>query len=371
MEGYKSIDNPYTMQFGAIPKKQYIKRQQVTDEIVLNFKRNIPTYRGIFITGVRGCGKTVLMGKIRDTVAKEKNEKGIKDWITVTLEPDGNLIDSLARALYRNPMLKDAFLEAEIDFSVLQIGLKLKRAKLIASDEKDALIYMLDVLKKLELKVLVCIDEVTSTKDVAAFSHMMSSLANQDYDIYVLMTGLTSNIEKIQNKPDLTFLYRAKKYNLETLNITLIRQDYQKTLGLSFDDASYLANITKGYSFAYQVIGFYYWEELCMVKSRDNIKLERILENIDGTLYSMAYDKIWSEQNSGSKNILIALKDLQKETGIESQKVENIRNKIDMTSDTFGHYRDGLLNNSILISPSYGFLAFSLPRFYEYVDSVK
>ena len=47
--------------------------------------------------------------------------------------------------------------------------------------------------------MLVTIDEITYSEDVAKFSHALSSYASEDYDIYVLMTGLKENIDKIKN----------------------------------------------------------------------------------------------------------------------------------------------------------------------------
>ncbi len=52
----------------------------------------------------------------------------------------------------------------------------------------------LGVLKKAGKNVLVTIDEITYSENVAKFSNAMSSYAGADYDIYVLMTGLTENV---------------------------------------------------------------------------------------------------------------------------------------------------------------------------------
>ncbi len=61
----------------------------MTNEIISNFVRDIPTYRGMFITGVRGSGKTVIMVDIRNKI------DALDEWITVDLNPESNLLDSL------------------------------------------------------------------------------------------------------------------------------------------------------------------------------------------------------------------------------------------------------------------------------------
>ena len=100
--------NPYTLQFSFIPP-QLIERTVITDEIISNYTRPVPTYRGMFITGVRGSGKTVLLGNIRSRIDT------LKDWITIDLNPESNLLESLARGLYMIPELKALFIKARWD----------------------------------------------------------------------------------------------------------------------------------------------------------------------------------------------------------------------------------------------------------------
>ena len=102
MNGYKTVDNPYTLQFSYVPPK-HIERAVISNEIIENFTKNIPTYRGMFITGVRGSGKTVMLSDIRNKIVQKK------DWITVDINPESDLLDSLARALYLIPELKALF----------------------------------------------------------------------------------------------------------------------------------------------------------------------------------------------------------------------------------------------------------------------
>ena len=148
------------------------------------------------------------------------------DWITVDIEnPEGNILDSLARALYRIPEIKALFIKAKLDLSVLGLGVSIEKADIIASNENDAIDFMLKILKKENKKVLVTIDEVTYCKEIASFSHSLSSYARAGYEIYVLMTGLKENIKAIKNDKSLTFLYRAKEHVLDPLNITAIVAD--------------------------------------------------------------------------------------------------------------------------------------------------
>ncbi len=364
MDGFNAIDNPYTLQFSFVPPK-LIERRAITDEIINNFIRKTPTYRGMFITGVRGSGKTVMMSDIRNRISEKA------EWVAVDLNPETNLLDSLARGLYMIPEIKALFIKARLDFSMLGIGIHIEKADLFASNEEDALNMMLKVIKKAGKKVLVTIDEITYSKDVARFSHALSSYAGLDYDVYVLMTGLSDNINNIKNKKSLTFLYRAKIRELDALNITAIRSDYQKTLGLDREKAEMLAFMTRGYSLAYQALGYHCWEEISKSKNYDAIDYDLIMEKLDMTLAEMAYDKIWDELSENDMKVLQSMSQIIVSEDNNDIKVEQLRESVSMTSDVFTRYRKRLIDDGIIEGGRYGYVRMRLPRFEEYILSDK
>ena len=362
MKEFIEINNPYTLQFSYMPP-QFIERTLVTNEIISNYVREVPTYRGMFITGVRGSGKTVILSDIRKKISE------LKEWITVDINPETNLLDSLARGLYLIPELKTLFIKAKLDFSILGIGVHLEDSALVASNEEDALKIMLEALKKAGKKVLVTIDEVTYGRDVARFSHALSSYAGAGYDIYVLMTGLADNIKNIKNQKSLTFLYRAKVVELEALNITAISADYRKILEIDRERAEELAYSTRGYSLAFQAVGYHAWNHVCRCGKDSNTSWGDVYNNLDVTLTELAYDKIWDEYSEGDKIVLKAMNELIKASGKGSVKVEDIRNSVDMTSNTFSTYRSRLIESGAVDGKTYGRLSFKLPRFENYIDT--
>lgn len=363
MRKFEENKNPYTLQFSYIPP-QFIERTLITNEIISNFVRDVPTYRGMFITGVRGSGKTVIMGDIRNKIDARDG------WITVDINPESNLLDSLARGLYLIPAIKALFVKAKLDISILGIGVHIENAELVASNEEDAIKLMLSILKKAGKKVLVTIDEVTYSEDVAKFSHAMSSYAGADYDIYVLMTGLTENIKAIKNKKSLTFLYRAKEKELDGLNITAICADYQKTLEVSREKAEELAFCTRGYSLAFQALGYHCWSAFSTGAKQDKIFWDDIYQKLDITLSELAYEKIWSELSTGDKKVLRAISELSKKEKTGKVKVEAIREAAGMSSNTFTTYRKRLMESGVVDGSQYGYLALALPRFEKFIGNI-
>lgn len=353
---FKSENNPFTLQFSYIPP-QYISRKTLTDEIVNDLKKKTPAFRGHFLTGVRGSGKSVMMADIYNIM------HGLEDWVTVDIEnPECDILDSLARGIYRNPAMKTLFLNAKLDISVLGLGVSVEKANLVASNASDAVDMMLKVLKREGKKLLITIDEVTYCHEIAAFSHALSAYARAGYEVYVLMTGLKENIKAIKNDKSLTFLYRAKEHTLEPLNTMAIIADYVKVFGVNREAAEKMAWNTKGYSFAFQVLGYLYWEALCN-KAYEEIDEEDINVNYDQYLSEFVYEKIWSELPTTEKKVLRGIADTQ------SHDVKTIRENISMNSSKFSVYRNRLMERGLIDGREYGKVKLVLPRFDVFIKS--
>ena len=68
---------------------------------------------------------------------------------------------------------------------------------------------------------------------------------------------LHDNINDLRNEKNLTFLYRVPEIRLGSLNLSTIAANYKKNLNVSDEDAVKMATLTKGYSFASQVMGYF------------------------------------------------------------------------------------------------------------------
>ena len=344
-------ENPFTLQFSYIPP-QYITRKALINDIIGDLDRDIPTFRCHFLTGVRGAGKSVLMAEISNIIREKK------DWITVDIpDPTANILEALARGLCRQPGLRALFIEAKLDISILGINLSVKKPDFVASNEYDAVDMMLKALGKFKKRVLVTIDEVTYNSQIGCFSHALSAYARAGYELYVIMTGLKENIKAIKNDKSLTFLYRAKEHELEPLNISSIINTYGRVLGVDAETAEELARLTKGYSFAFQVVGYIYWNALC---KQNNVEIKDLLPEFDQYLAEFAYDKIWSELAPTERKVVSAL------ASTVDGKVSEIREILEMESGKFSVYRERLIDKGIVDGKEYGYLKLKLPRFAEY-----
>lgn len=64
----------------------------------------------------------------------------------------------------------------------------------------------------------------------------------------------------LQNEETLTFLYRAPKIHLTPLSIGTVADNYSRTMQRPKETALEMARLTKGYPFAFQVLGYHTYE---------------------------------------------------------------------------------------------------------------
>lgn len=343
------MNNPFTLSFGKKPL-QYVSRISQTQEIIEKFNNTEPTEQIYMIIGVRGAGKTVTM----TAVASEL--RAMDDWVVVELNPTRDLLQSLAAKLYSLPEMHTHFVQAKLDFSLLGLGVSLENATPI-TDIENAIGLMLEELQRREKRLLITIDEVINSEYIKIFVSAFQIFIRREYPLFLLMTGLYENVYNLQNDKSLTFLYRAPKMILEPLNYTAVRKRYMDIFELDMEAAGIMAGLTKGYPFAFQVLGYLYWE------NRETKTIKEILPEYDQYLEEYVYNKIWAETSAKDQAVLAAM------SQSDETKVKIIREKINMTSAQFSPYRDRLKNKGILDTRTYGEISFALPRFAEFIQT--
>lgn len=337
--------NPYTLLFGKEPV-QMISRKADSAVILSSFLAEQPSQQVYMITGVRGTGKTVFMTEIMRQLSHQEQ------WVVVELNPERNLLEDLAAKLNSDRLLAGIFQKADIDLSFFGIGVKIEGSH-PAVNLETALSHMLESLKKNGKRVLIAIDEVTSTPGMREFVHSFQMFVRQDLPVFLIMTGLYQNIDLLQNEKGLTFLYRAPKITLSPLSIRAISRQYQKTFGLDQKSAETMAAITKGYSFAFQVLGYLSWEH-----GGDYLE---VIDEYKRYLADYSYDKIWTELSPGDRKIAHGI------AASGSSKILDIRNYMKIETNQFNPYRKRLIKKGVLNGDLYGYVNFVLPFFKEYI----
>ncbi len=340
-------DNPFTITFGKQPGR-LISRYEDIDEITSTFDSDNPVSQTYIIEGVRGSGKTVLM----TTVAKVLAEG--KDWIIINLNPAMDLLSNFAIRLKDACNNKPELLKKGFSISAAGFGVGINgdgndtdHVGIIERAFKD--------LMKAGKKVLITIDEVVNDKNMRVFASQFQIFVRQDYPIFLIMTGLYENIYEIQNDPGLTFLLRSPKIITGPLSILQIKNQYRNIFETDDDSAQALANLTKGYAFAFQALGVSYWNN----RSKG---MDAVLEQYDELLDDFVYKKIWDTLSAKDREILRAIEE-------ETVKTADICSRAGISNSSFAKYRDKLILKGLIWSPQYGYTSLTLPRFHEVVSN--
>jgi AAA+ ATPase superfamily predicted ATPase len=336
-------DNPFSLTFGKKPN-QYISRYDNMMEIINAFTSENAICQTYLISGIRGSGKTVLM----TSVAKELAATG--EWYVADLNSTQDLLEDLVYRLADACGRKDGLSETGMNVSVAGFGLGFSGKR----EEKDSvgkIEALLEYARKKGKKVLITIDEVMNNSSMAVFASQFQIFVRKDYPVYLIMTGLYENIYAIQNNPSLTFLLRSPKIFMNPLSLLQISEHYRQVFEINKNEANQLAAYTKGYAFAFQALGFLYWEY------RGERKEQDIIRELEHLLDEFAYRKIWESLSGQDKNIVLFLADSGK------CQVKYLRESLQMTSGTFSKYRERLMYKGLIRSPERGMVELTLPRF--------
>ena len=342
------MSNPYTLVFGQ-PPLEIIERKTQADRIISEFCQEHPSNYLNLVTGIRGCGKTVFITRIANRLREKK------EWVVINLNPQRDLLTALAAKLNSDHVLNRIFAEAEINLQAFGLGVGIKGAPPV-TDIEEALTRMLRSLQRHGKRVLITIDEVTNSRDIRVFASAYQIFLREELPVFLLMTGLFSHMDRLRNAEGMTFLERAPRTVLAPLNFTAMVDKYAGTLGVSQETAVRLAKETKGYAFAFQVVGYYAWE------NPDH--MDQVLKDARDYLFEFAYQKIWTELSAKDREVALAV--YRSETG----EVARVRELMNWSSNQFNPYRDRLLKSGVITSPQNGYVELALPWFGVYAASV-
>ena len=217
----KEID-PFTRTPG-IAGKAYIDNG-IADEILTNFCDDDSAKMVYKITGLRGSGKSVEYSKVIRTLKEDKK------WLVYPLSVSGNVVSTLISKLSMEKFIDSDFSKLEIS-STTSVG---GSAFVVKGDEaisvkkttqKDEhyyseeaiLVNMITAANKKGFKVLIGIDDISKTPDVVNLLSMIDSMILEGLKIYLIVTGLTENIEEFSSVDNLTFFKRSDSKEIKTL----------------------------------------------------------------------------------------------------------------------------------------------------------
>ena len=337
--------NPFDITFGKEPYN-IISRKGDLAPVYHSFSDEQPNSQVYILTGIRGSGKTVAMTTISEDYRK------MDKWVVVELNSEGDMLEQLASKLIDEGHLKKLFLKGEFQFSFQGISFSLKGGETI-NNVSSLLKKEFEYLKKKNVRVLITVDEAVSSPNMRYFTQEYQILLRNGFPVFLLMTGLYQNIYSLTKSKGNTFLLRAPKINLTPLNLLSIQGSYSKIFGLTLEQASALAKFTKGYAFAYQLLGNILFE-----KGKKELD-EEVIEEFDETIYERAYSLIYLELSETEKNVVDKV--------AQGTKNEGILKDLALSPSQLSNIKNSLAKRGI-IEDKRGEFVFALPRFKEVIE---
>ncbi len=331
------------------------------DEIIQNFKSKKSEKYVYKILGLRGSGKSVIYSKVINAIKEEK------DWLVYTLSTGGDPISILLGMMSKESFINDYEKSVSIrtEGSVEGNLVAIKGSGTMATEvslsqnsnyfsAEASLKEMISIASKEGYHVLIGIDDIAKTKEMSAFLSFFGEMVlNQDNSIYLICTGLSKNIEDFASESHLSFFVRGDKIEVRALSLPQITYKYKELLNVSTEEAQKMARFTKGYAYAYQVLG----ELVYKNPSKD---LSSVIDEFDSIIADQ-YEIIWASLSAAEKDLARII--VNSKTG----SIEEIKGQMTNPS-SYAVLRSRLIKKHLVCSSNRGELKIELPQIKEYIE---
>lgn len=194
------------------------------------------------ITGVRGSGKTVVLGKIEEEL--RNNESKYAGWLVFDVNSTRDILGQIAAMLVKEGFGEDNKRTAGMNISetVFGTGGGFGYTKDNNKDFFDIGVEIESMIQKVQKKgkkILIGIDEVSKSQEMIKFASEYGRWLRVGYPVYFICTGLYENIQELSNVKNLTFFRRAATVKTEPLNMIRMTEMDRFLAGLLVDKYEY------------------------------------------------------------------------------------------------------------------------------------
>lgn len=381
------IKNPYSPGAGA-PPPELVGRNPILKQadILLGRIQARKPEKSLLLTGLRGVGKTVLLNEIQ----RHAEEKGFR---TIFVEAHEDKALGPLLAPYLRTLLFDldrmsgankakralavlrSFLGAlKISYGDISIGIDIEPER-GAADSGDIEIDLPQLFVAIgeaaadrKSFVAIFIDEIQylSKKELGALIMAMHKLQQKQLPMLLLGAGLPvlpalageskSYVERLFNFPNIGPL--SKEDAMKAI------RDPAQAVGVDFDDTALnqIYKLTEGYPYFLQEWGYVVWNvatsspiSLKMV----NLAQPKIIQQLDENFFRVRFDRLTPTERSFLR--------MMAELGAGPHKLGDITNAFNLKLSNISPIRASLLKKGMIYSPSYGYIAFTVPLFDQFM----
>jgi hypothetical protein len=381
--------NPYTPNAGARPPVLAGRSDELaTFDLLLDRLQAGYTEQSMIITGLRGVGKTVLLGEFRSRAEQA-------DWAVVEFEVakhDDNafgliLAREIRRALFaiapskrwRDKARRAAGALKSFSITIgadgaMTTALNVEALEgfadsgMLESDLSDLLITLGDAAKDHDTGVIFLLDEIQflSPKQLEALIAAMHKTVQRALPITLVAAGLPQLPELAGEAK--SYAERMFKFpEIGSLSASDAKQAITEPAaneGASFEEEAVarIYNYTEGYPYFVQEFGKAAWDlaDGPSITATDVEQAQKeVEEKLDSSFFRVRLDRTTDLERA----YLRAMAEL----GPTAQAAGEVASLLDRTSQQCGPTRKRLIEKGLLYTPNWGYAAFTVPQFDRYL----
>lgn len=337
--------------------------------------------RLMLITGQRGYGKTVMLTELRRiadahdwmTISDTASE-GLCLRLTEALRPQGlqlgsaDLSPSIGVAGLANASLgKASFLAKGAGPLTLRKAIEEQlRSRKIGKGK--GILFTIDETQAASRDDLVAI--ATAVQHVIADQDQKNVPDSEKKGVAFVFAGLPSLVNELVNDRVLTFLRRSLKRELTDVPLPDVKNAYVETIKeshktISEEIALKAADLTAGYPYMIQLLGYYMWQS-AQREGRKKIIQEDVDRGYGDALLAFG-DAVCAPALAGvsaaAREFIYAMeKDLP-----DASRVSDLADRVGKSRSWVNKYREILIEEKLIRPAAHGFVEFAIPNFGNYL----
>lgn len=361
-------DYEFTPSFGNRPSKLVGRSHEIASILDGLDSRPGSKERAVVLLGQRGYGKTVLLWEIADK-ARERGfviatptsvREGLLERIVEKIQEDGQSRFSAAQTHPSGVGVGVLGFSASLQFS--------------HDDQKKSAEHRLTTLcrrlTKRKLGALILVDELqANSAEVRRLVGTYQELVGEGLDVAMVLAGLPSCVSGTLNDKVLTFLNRARKYELGPLALGDIDAFYLKAfradgIKIERDQRRRAAELTEGSPYLMQLVG-YYLSSYAVDGVVDQDSYEDALQSAKEEFVNDVCATTVAGLSGGDVAYLKAMGRLG-----GSCRTADVAAAMGVTPDYGQQYRRRLLDAGIIKAPRKGLVGFDVPFLADYIARI-
>lgn len=385
----QALTNPYTPNAGAEPQAVVGRDDQLESfDLLLARIERARTEQSMIITGLRGVGKTVLLGQFRTKALR-------RDWVVVEFEVSKNdeqhfrgamasklrtaLFELSPKARWTDRLKHTASVLRSFTLSVdpsgtLSAGLDVDAAEGFADHENlaldltDVFVALGEAAQERSRGVVLLFDEVQflSRQQLEAVIEALHKMVQRKLPVTLVGAGLPQIAElagDAKSYAERLFKFpEIGNFGEEDARAALTKPAADEGIGYDEDALIEALRVTGGYPYFLQELGYAVWTVADgPVITREDIvtAIPGYEAKLDASFFRVRLDRATETQRA----YLRAMAGL----GSAPQKASDVADAMGRTSQNLGPTRAELINMGLLYTPEHGYAAFTVPHFDKFL----